>query len=154
MKNEYNRSEFSDQKVYRFSRQARLKLAFKINYTKADFLWNVNVQITTVCCPNIYTVPEGSKWVTTPWGNMLFISSGVVLVSTIAGFLKQICLQKAIFLTYLLHYIFFALKFIYCEKAISISKKSHILNLTDYRRSVCLCQLICSDSPFDHFQLE
>ena len=33
-----NRSKFSGQKVFRFGLQAGLKLAFKINYTKPDFL--------------------------------------------------------------------------------------------------------------------
>ena len=154
MKNEYNRSEFSDQKVYRFSRQARLKLAFKINYTKADFLWNGPNNYSAVCCPNIYTVPEGSKWVTTPWGNMLFISSGVVLVSTIAGFLKQIFLQKAIFLTYLLHYTFCIKVHIFWEGH-KYFKKSPILNLTDYLLQLKFEQVsMFAPTNSDHFQLE
>ena len=44
-KNESNRSEFSDQKVYDTGLYAGLKFAFKITFTEPDFLWNVNVQI-------------------------------------------------------------------------------------------------------------
>ena len=47
--NKYNRSEFLDQKVHDTGLYAGLKFAFKITFTKPNFLWNVNVQIATVC---------------------------------------------------------------------------------------------------------
>ena len=50
-KNEYNRSEFSDQKIDRFGLQARLKLALQIHYTHCLFFVKCK-------CPNGYSVRQ------------------------------------------------------------------------------------------------
>ena len=41
-------------KIIIFGLQSCSKLAFKINYTQLDFLWNVNVQKATVCIVIVY----------------------------------------------------------------------------------------------------
>ena len=50
----YTKFEFSDQNVHNTGLYTGLKFAFKITNTKPDFLWNVNVQIATVCIGSFF----------------------------------------------------------------------------------------------------
>ena len=63
--------------------------AFSDFFVASDFFPDFDVSLERGSAPTVlmYDFPEGSKWVTTPCENMVFISSGVVLVSIMAGFL-------------------------------------------------------------------